>query len=60
MSDKKDNRGQRDRVRIDLNDPSEVEYVHQQFSHLKHEEVVDAIKKAGPLREDVMKYLRDK
>jgi hypothetical protein len=57
MSDSKQNVGQQDRIRIDSKDPSEVEYVHQQFPNLKHQQIVDAIEKAGPFREVVMNYL---
>jgi hypothetical protein len=59
MSDSKENVGQQDRIRIDSKDPSEVEYVHQQFPHLRHQQVVDAIEKVGPIREDVMNYLNN-
>ncbi|SEN11459.1 Protein of unknown function [Chitinophaga rupis] len=57
MADNKSNVGQQDRIRVDANDPSEVEYLHRQFAHLKHEQVVEAIKSKGPLRADVVKYL---
>jgi len=57
MADNKSNVGQQDRIRVDANDPSEVEYLHRQFANLKHEQVVEAIKAKGPLREDVVKYL---
>jgi len=59
MSDSKQNVGQQDRIRIDSKDPSEVEYVHQQFPELKHQQIVEAIDKAGPFREDVIKYLNN-
>ena len=58
MSDSKQNVGQQDRIRIDSKDPSEVEYVHQQFPNLKHQQIVEAIDKAGPIRKDVMDYLQ--
>jgi len=60
MSDNKNVADKRDRTKIDMNDPSEVEYVHQQFPYLKHEQVVDAIKLKGPSREAVMAYLKTK
>jgi hypothetical protein len=59
MSDNKTNVGQQDRIRIDANDPAEVEYVHRQFPHLKHEQILEAIKNKGPFREDVIKYLQN-
>ena len=60
MSDNKSNTSQQDRIRIDINDPSEVEYVHKQFPELEHEQIVDAIREAGPMRKDVMEYLKKK
>jgi len=44
MSDKKNTRDGRDSSKIDLNDASEVEYVHQQFPGLSHQQVLKAIK----------------
>jgi len=59
MSDSKQNVGVQDRIRIDANDPSEVEYVHQQFPWFKHEQIKKAIKEKGPFREDVVRYLQE-
>jgi hypothetical protein len=55
--DNKQNTGTQDDIRVDSNDPSEVEYVHQQFPNKTHEEIKEAIKKFGPLRADIMKAL---
>ena len=60
MSDNKNQQDGRDRSKIDANDSSEVEYVHQQYPNLTHQEVLEAIKSKGPNREDVMKFLRNK
>jgi hypothetical protein len=57
MSDDKKNTGNQDDIRVDINDPSEVEYVHRQFPQKTHEEVVDAIRKYGPIRADIEKAL---
>ena len=43
MSDNKNIVSQQDGIRIDINDPSEVEYVHSQFPELEHQQVVDVI-----------------
>jgi len=59
MADNKTNVGKQDRIRIDANDPSEVEYVHREFPHLRHEQVLEAIKKVGPDREAVIQYLKN-
>jgi hypothetical protein len=60
MSDNKNNVSQQDRIRIDANDPSEVEYVHSLFPELEHQQVLDAIKEKGPNRKEVMEYLKKK
>jgi len=57
MSDNKQNTGKQDNIRVDLNDPSEVEYLHQQYKNKTHEEIKEAIKAAGPLRKDIEEYL---
>lgn len=58
MSDNKQNRGQEDRIRVDANDPSEVEYLHRQFPRLSHAHIKQAIEKAGPFREDIIQELK--
>ena len=57
MSDNKLNVGQRDRLRVDANDASEVEYLHQQFPEYSHSEILEAVKSKGPVREDIVNYL---
>ncbi|HEY8955239.1 DUF3606 domain-containing protein [Chitinophaga sp.] len=58
MADDKKNVGKQDDIRVDSQDPSEVEYLHQQFPAKTHEQIKDAIKKAGPLRKDIINYLK--
>ena len=60
MSDNKNSVGKQDRVRVDSKDPSEVEYLHSKYPNLSHQEVLDAVKTAGPLRVDIEKYLDGK
>jgi hypothetical protein len=57
MADNKNQTSQQDRIRVDANDPSEVEYLHRQFPAMTHQQIVDAIQKAGPLRADIIAYL---
>ena len=57
MSDNKQNTGAADASRVDLNDPGEVEYLHQQYPNKTHEQVKEAIKKAGPMRKDIVAEL---
>ncbi len=58
MADDKNSTGRKDAIRVDSNDPSEVEYLHRQHPDNTHQEVVDAIKKYGPIREDIDKHLK--
>jgi len=58
MSDDKKNIGKQDDIRVDLNDASEVEFLHQQFPEKSHEEIKDAIKTAGPLRVNIVAWLQ--
>ena len=58
MSDNKNSTDGRDRSKIDLNDSSEVEYVHRQFPQLTHSQVLEAIRLKGPSREAVLAHLQ--
>ena len=53
MADDKSKTSKQDAIRVDANDPSEVEYLHSQHPGKSHEEIVDAIKQYGPMREDI-------
>jgi hypothetical protein len=56
--DNKNNKGKQDRIRVDSKSSSEVEYVHQQFPNLSHQAITGAVRAAGPLRKDIMAYLK--
>jgi hypothetical protein len=58
MSDNKMDRGSRDRIRVDRNDPGEVEYLHKKFRNKTHEEIKEAIRAYGPMRENIERHLR--
>ncbi len=58
MSDNKQSRDGRDRSKVDSSDKSEVEYLHQQHPQHSHEQIVEAIKKYGPLRKDIEAHLK--
>jgi len=58
MADNKQNVGKQDDIRVDINDPSEVEYLHQQFPNKTHEQIKEAIKAKGPFRKDIIAYLQ--
>ncbi len=60
MSDNKQNIGKQDDIRVDKNDASEVEYLHRQFPQKTHEEILEAIKAAGPMRVNIVAYLQRK
>jgi len=51
--DNKTNTGKGDDIRVDINDPNEVEYLHRKYPNKTHEQVKEAIKKAGPMRKDI-------
>ena len=57
MSDNKQNTGKQDDIRVDSNDPSEVEYLHRKFPDKSHEEIKKAIKEKGPIRKDIIAFL---
>ncbi len=57
MADDKQNTGKQDDIRVDINDPSEVEYVHQKFPDKTHEQVLEAIRTYGPMRKDIEEAL---
>lgn len=57
MSDNKQNTGKQDDIRVDSNDPSEVEYLHGKFPDKSHEEIKKAIKEKGPFRKDIIAFL---
>ncbi len=58
MSDNKNMAGKQDDIRVDANDPNEVEYLHRQFPNLTHDQVKEAIKAKGPMRTDIVAYLQ--
>jgi hypothetical protein len=58
MADDKKNTGKQDDIRVDGNDPNEVEYLHRQFPSKTHEEVKQAVKQFGPLRKDIEAALK--
>lgn len=60
MADNKSNIGKQDDIRVDKNDPSEVEYLHQQFPNKSHEEIKQAVDQYGPLRKDIENALNGK
>jgi hypothetical protein len=58
MSDDKSKTGKQDDIRVDSNDASEVEYLHQQFPGKSHEEIKKAIRERGPFRKDIEEFLK--
>ncbi len=49
---------QEDAGKIDADNYSEVEQIHQQFPHMEHQQVLDAVKQYGPDKEDIIEYLK--
>ena len=60
MADDKSKQGYQDDIMVDINDPSEVEYLHSKFPDKFHSQIIDAIKVAGPTREKIIRYLQGK
>jgi hypothetical protein len=60
MADNKSKKDGRDRSRVNSKEGYEVEYLHQQYPDLSHQQVYGAIRAAGPVRKDIVKYLKDK
>jgi hypothetical protein len=58
MADDKKNTGKQDDMRVDITDPSEVEYLHSIFPNKTHEEIKEAIRTKGPVRTDIETFLR--
>jgi hypothetical protein len=57
MSDNKNLKDQRDRAKVNSQEPYEVEDLHQKYPHLSHQTVADAVKKHGPERQKIQAYL---
>jgi hypothetical protein len=57
MSDDLNNRGQQDRIRINVHEEHEVRYWTQEFK-VSREELEEAVKAVGVMVEDVRKYLK--
>jgi len=60
MADNKQNTGKQDDIRVDSKDPGEVEYLHRQFPGKSHEEIKQAIKDHGPMRQNIVDALNGK
>lgn len=60
MADNKEKTTKQDAIRVDANDKNEVEYLHRQFPNKQHAQIVTAIKVAGPVRDDIVRYLEGK
>ncbi|HMJ48801.1 MAG TPA: DUF3606 domain-containing protein [Ferruginibacter sp.] len=60
MSDNKKLKSKQDRIRVDGKDPSEVAYLRKQFPGISTRALTGAIRAAGPLRKDIIKYLQKK
>ena len=60
MPDDKSKTGKQDDIRVDQNDLSEVEYLHQKFPDKSHQEIKEAIEKFGPFRSDIEEALNKK
>ncbi len=58
MPDDKNNTGRQDDIRIDMNDKNEERISSRAILNKTHEQIEEAIKEAGPIRADIIEYLR--
>lgn len=58
MADNKKLKGKPDRMRVDIHDTSETQRLYKQFPHLSRQAVTGAIQAAGPMRSNIIAYLR--
>ena len=58
--DNKNNTSIQDDIRVDSKDPSEVEYLHQQYPAYSHQQIKEAIVQYGPIRRDIVAFLDKK
>ena len=58
MPDNKSKQDGRDDARVDVHDKNEVGYLHQQYPNYTHDQIVEAIKKYGPLRKKIVAELK--
>lgn len=57
MADNKQLKDERDRNKVNSQEPYEVEDLHQKYPHLSHQIVADAVKQHGPDRRKIEKHL---
>lgn len=57
MTDDRSRRGKQDRDRINLNEPHEVRHWAQKFG-CSEDELREAVKRAGPMADDVERAIR--
>lgn len=48
---------EKEKQRIDANNPEEVAFMHRQFPLMQEEQIIEAIEEAGPYRTEIMSYL---
>jgi len=56
MADNPDDRGPRDRMRINVNQPHELQYWSRKFG-VTEQELRSAVEKAGPMVDSVQRHL---
>jgi hypothetical protein len=60
MADNKTKTGRADRDKVNAMEAYEVEYLHQQYPKLSHQQVRGAVRAAGPERKNIISYLEKK
>ena len=57
MTDNKKLKGKQDRIRVAAKQKSEIAYLHSRYPLLTRRQIIAAVKSAGPMRRNIVKYL---
>ena len=60
MADSTSKRGKQDRDRVSSKQQHEVQYLKEKYPDLTGQAISGAIRAVGPMRKDVIKYLKEK
>jgi hypothetical protein len=58
MSDNKNKTGHPDKLRVSATDAYEVSYLRRKFPELTRQAIIAAITRKGPMRKNIMEYIR--
>jgi hypothetical protein len=58
MPDNKQKKGKPDRRRVSKTDHSEIRYLQKQYSNLQPMEILVAVRAAGPMRRNIVRFIQ--